>query len=117
NFGDVRVGETAVRGFQVTNGGGGVIHADIAFQGDPSFTVTGGVGQHTLASGATVAVTVSYTPPQPGDDTAAITITHDAPSPSSPVQVSLTGTGTTEATASITTSATSLAFGSVLVGQ
>ena len=116
-FGEVGVGDTASRGFEVTNSGGGMIQVDISFEGDGAFSVPSGIGQHTLGGGESFALTVNYAPSGAGSDEATITISHDASNEESPVVVALSGTGTTEATASISTSVDRLDFESVGIGE
>jgi len=110
SFGNVHVGTPATQTIQLTNGGSasGTINS-ISATGT-GFSVSGLSTPQTLNPGQSVTFTAEFKPPSSGADSGSISIATS--SSSSPMDVSLSGTGVTS-TYILTPSATSLSFGSV----
>ena len=72
DFGDVTLGDSASAVFTVTNAGGGVVNGSATV--DAPFTIVP-PESYTLSPGQSAAVTVSFTPTEPGDHTAAVAFT------------------------------------------
>ncbi len=113
SFGSVHIGSPASQTIQLTNGGtaNGTINS-ISATG-AGFTVSGLSTPHTLNPGQSVTFTAEFNPTKSGAESGSISIATS--SSSSPMDVSLTGTGVTS-TYILTPSATSLSFGSVKDG-
>src|SRR3989441_899714 len=118
-FGDQRLSTTSpVQTVTLTNSGTATLSiTSIALAGSNpgDFAIAAGTtctNGATVVAGASRLLTLTFTPTAAGARTATVTITDDAPG--SPQSVSLTGTGVTPPTATL--SATSSAFGNQRVG-
>src|SRR2546426_884618 len=118
-FGDQRLSTTSpAQTVTLTNSGTATLSiTSIALAGSNpgDFAIAAGTtctNGATVVAGASCLLTLTFTPTAAGARTATVTITDDAPG--SPQSVSLTGTGVTPPTATL--SATSSAFGNQRVG-
>ncbi|MBA3884193.1 MAG: choice-of-anchor D domain-containing protein [Acidobacteria bacterium] len=118
-FGGVTVGANAALAVYLTNQGTAdlVVNATTitgthAAQFSDSFNDASPI---TLTPGATTAVTVTFTPASTGTKSATLSIAHTGGN--TPLQVPLAGSGTAPVLPTLAAAPTSLAFGSVTVGQ
>ncbi len=114
SFGNQTVGTTsASRSVTVTNTGTASLSISaVAATGD--FAQTNNCAG-TLAANAACTVNVTFTPTATGTRTGTLSVTDNANG--SPHQVALSGSGVTAGTGALTASPSSVAFGSVVVGQ
>jgi hypothetical protein len=102
DFGSVTVGANSARSVTLTNSGTGDLHVGATSAGGPFAITANGCAGITVASGASCATGLSYTPSAAGASAATLTINTDA----GPQTVALTGTGT----ATVTTPPTGAKF-------
>ena len=93
-FGDVPTGQSATSAVTVTNtGDADLVVSGATVPGGAAFSVSAGGGAATLAPGASRAVTVAFSPTEPGAYAAMLTVqSDDADEPA--VEVALQGAGT-----------------------
>ena len=113
-FGNVASGATSpTQSVTVTNTGGtAATGVGLANSNAAEFVVSGNTCGATLAAGASCGFDVAYKPSAVGSDNATLTINSSA----APVSLALSGTGTAAATANLTVSPATLAFGTVTLG-
>jgi hypothetical protein len=109
NFKSVVIGQTATQTVQVSNGGRRPVSITALSVSDPQFSVAGATVPLTLQSGATVSLTVSFTPTTVAADSATLNVT--SRTPVSPQLVTLSGSGE-KAAANLVVSPPSINFGS-----
>ena len=113
SFGNVTVGSSQSLSETVTNtGGSSVTISQVGISGT-GFVLSGITAPVTLTAGQTATFTVSFTPASAGAVSGNVTVTSNAPTPT--LTIPLSGTGI--ALGALTTSPTSLSFGSVTVGS
>ena len=113
SFGNVVVGSSAIQAMQLKNSGTSSLTVSAASTSGSGFSVSGLSLPSTLPPGGSVSFTAGFAPTTTGNQTGTISIASN--SPSSPLQVAMTGTGVA-ATITLASSATSLSFGSVTIG-
>jgi hypothetical protein len=117
-FGEVTVGEVGTQTLTLTNTGGQpVAIGQVSFGGlDADRFALVGTPPTVVAAGGSVPVEVTFTPTVAGAASATLTITHDGVN--SPLVVGLSGSGVlAPEPGDLTATPTSLAFGSVEVGE
>ena len=114
SFGSVPVATTQTLSETITNVGGGSVTISQVVASGTGFSVSGISTPVTLTAGQSTSFSVSFTPPSAGAVTGDVTITSNASDPSFIVPLSGTGTGTA---GQLTVSPTTLALGSVAVGD
>lgn len=112
-FGNVKIGTTATLSETLTNTGGANVTISAATVTGSGFSITGLTVPVTLTPSQTVTFSVKFTPTVAGAANGNIAIASNAPG--SPLNIPLTGTGVTPGT--LSANPTSLAFGSVVVGN
>jgi len=110
SFGNVHIGSPATQTIQLTNSGSASGTINSVGATGPGFSVSGLSTPQTLNPGQSVTFTAEFIPATSGAESGTISIGTSASS--SPLDVSLSGTGVTS-TYVLTPSATSLSFGSV----
>lgn len=118
SFGAVIVGQSSTLMLTIANSGNasGTV-SSIAKSGSANFALGAGAPAtpFSVAAGASITVPVVFTPSAAGAASGTLTITSN--NPTTPVAtVALSGTGNAPATASLSATPTSLAFGSMAVG-
>jgi hypothetical protein len=113
SFGNVHVGSPVSQTIQLTNGGTASGTVNSVSASGAGFSVSGLTTPQTLTPGQSVTFTAEFNPPGSGAKSGSISVATS--SSSSPLEVSLSGTGVTS-TILLTPSATSLSFGSVKEG-
>ena len=113
-FGNVASGATSpTQSVTVTNTGGtAATGVGLANSNAAEFLVSGNTCGATLAAGTSCGFDVAYKPSAVGGDNATLTINSSA----APVALALSGNGTAVATANLTVSPGTLAFGAVTLG-
>jgi hypothetical protein len=112
-FGDVSVGGTATDNITVTNTGNGPLTISSANLSGSAFSMSGLSTPLTLGINQSSTFSVQFAPNADGNVIGGITFVSNAPG--SPMTMTLSGTG--EAGATLTASPSTLAFGSVLIGD
>ncbi len=113
SFGSVTVGSKQSLSETVTNtGGSSVTISQVGISGT-GFSLIGITAPVTLTAGQSATFTVSFTPASAAAVSGNVTVTSNAPTPT--LTIPLSGTGI--APGALTTSPTSLSFGSVTVGS
>jgi len=116
-FGVVTPGQSADQTLWLRNKGNGPLTVHSFGIDDPLFTVVSPAAPFTIATGGRQPVTVRFTPTATGARTATLMIVSNDPA-NGATKVALTGgLSTSSPVATISVSPTSLAFGSVSVGQ
>lgn len=111
-YGDLLVGTSTSESITITNDGNADLHiSNMIVSGNNSFSVSGCT--QAILPGTSCSATVTFTPVVTGVVSATLTIVSDDPDEGS-MTVGLTGKGIAP---DITLSATSLAFGDLLVGE
>jgi len=115
-FGTVTVGEIRDTTITISNatGSSGPLEGSTSVSGSGFSIVTGG-GSFSLQPGQSRTVIVRFAPTQVIPYSGALSITHNATNTGSPIPVPLSGTGVNAITITVTPS--SVAFGTVTVGQ
>jgi len=113
-FGSVAVGSYATSPLTVTNTGSANLSISSVTESGSSFTWTGLSTPATLTPGQKANLTIDFSPKSAGSLSGSISFASNAPS--SPLVVSLSGTGAT-ATYTLSANPTSLSFGNVAVGN
>jgi len=112
-FGSLQVGKNEALSEMVTNtGGSSVIISQVGISGT-GFSLSGITTPLTLGAGQSTSFTASFNPQSAGNSNGSVTITSNAPNPTLTIPVSGTGV----AAGALGSSPTSLAFGSVQVGN
>ena len=111
-FGSVQVGNSTSLSETLTNTGGSSLTIPAAAS-STGFTLNGLALPLTLSAGQSTSFTVLYAPTTSGAASGSLSITSNGANPS--LSIPLSGTGTTQG--ALTTGPTSLAFGSVQVGN
>ena len=114
NFGSIAVGSSQTQALTVSNTGGASVKISAATVTGNGFTVSGLTLPYTLAAGTSANLSLTFSPPSSGSDTATLNITSDATDSS--VAVSLTGSGTTT-TGTLGVTPGSMSFGSITIGS
>ena len=112
-FGSVQVGNNQVLSGTVTNTGGSSLTISQVGISGTGFTLSGITTPLTLGAGQGASFSVSFTPASAGNSSGNLTITSNGSNPT--LTLPLSGTGT--AAGALGSSPTSLAFGSVQVGN
>jgi hypothetical protein len=112
-FGSVQVGSTGSKSETVTNSGGVTVNISQANVTGSVFSLTGLALPTALTAGGSVTFTVGFAPTSAGAASGNLSLVSDAPS--SPLNIALSGTGTTPGQLSV--SPATLAFGNVAVGS
>ncbi len=115
-FPNVIIGQNTSLSLTVSNTGTAALTVSAIGGSNTVFSVTSPAIPFTIQPGGTVAVTVRFAPTAAGPASGTFTISSNDPNHPS-VSLPVSGTGTTAAAPSITTSPTSLNFGSVTVGK
>ena len=115
SFGNVPVSTTQTLSETITNAGGSSATISQVAASGTGFSVSGISTPVTLNAGQSVTFSVSFTPPSAGAVTGDVTITSNASDPT--FVVPLSGTGTATAAGQLTVAPTTLALGSVQVGE
>jgi hypothetical protein len=113
SFGSVALGSTASQSVTISNGGGSSLTVTQASTTAAGVTITGVSLPLTIAAGSQATFNVVFSPKAAGALSGNVSVMSDAGS--TPSTVSLSGIGTA-ASATLTTSASSLSFGNVTVG-
>ncbi|MGQ9560205.1 MAG: NosD domain-containing protein [Candidatus Oleimicrobiaceae bacterium] len=116
-FGNVAVGQSSDRNVTITNQSTstGTLSGNVSVVGTDFWIASGG-GSYSLSPGQSRIVTVRFSPTAATSRSGTLVISHNATNQSSPINVSLTGTGTS-IISSISVSPTSVDFGNLAVGQ
>ncbi len=112
-FGSIQVGGNSSQSETLTNTGGSSLTISAATVSGTGFTLSGLTLPVTLTPGQSTSFTVLFNPTASGAASGSISITSNGSNPN--LSIPLSGTGVTQGT--ITASQTSLAFGSVQVGN
>jgi len=112
-YGDVELGQTKTLVTKLTNGGSSAITVTSAGTNNGQFATSGLKLPKVIAAGATLNVSVIFTPSKTGSDDATLKIVSSAKNPT--VTIALSGTGTA-AKAKLAITPGTLNFGSVAVG-
>jgi hypothetical protein len=114
SFGNVQVGVNKTISETVTNAGGSsVTISQVAISGGSGFSVSGITAPVTLAGGQSATFNVSFLPAATGAVSGSLTITSDGLNPT--LTIPMSGTGIAAGT--LGSNPTSLAFGSIQVGN
>jgi hypothetical protein len=113
SFGNVSVGLTNTQTVAINNSGTGDLTVTQSAGPGTGFSVTGLALPMTVAPGKSATFTLSFHPASSGSQTSSVVLVSNAPA--SPTTVSVSGTGTA-AVNQISSSASSLSFGTDLVG-
>jgi len=113
NFGTVQTGNNQALSETVTNTGGSTVTISQVGISGAGFTMTGIAAPLTLTAGQSASFTVKFTPQSAGNASGNVTITSNASNPT--LSVALSGTGISPG--GLSSSPTSLGFGSVTVGS
>ena len=111
-FGNVQLGTTQVQSVTLANTGSSSLNVTQLTVSGAGFSTTGLVLPMALNAGQTVSFSVTFGPQSAGDVTGSLSFANDASS--TPLNIALTGTGI--AAGGITTSPSSLSFGTVQDG-
>jgi len=111
-FGNVQVGNSSSKSETLTNTGGASITISQASVSGAGFSISGLTLPATLAASQSVTFAVKFTPATAGAVSGNLAIVSDAPG--SPLNIALSGTGTTPG--ALSASPTSLSFGNVQIG-
>jgi len=114
SFGSVVVGSTVSQAIIVSNTGTAALTVTQAAITGPGFSMSGVSVPLTISPGQQTTATIAFSPTSAGNASGSLTITSNASS--TPVTVSLSGTGVTE-TRLLGASPASLNFGSINVGS
>ena len=112
-FGSVQVGNNTSLSETLTNSGGSSLTISAATASGSGFSLSGLSLPLTLTAGQSTSFTVLFAPTTSGGASGSVSITSNASNPS--LSIPLTGTGVTQGT--LSANPTSLAFGSVQVGN
>ncbi len=95
DFGDIPVGELRTASVTITNfsSSTGNVSGTISLSGHSDFRVTSGGGSFSLQPGESRTVTIEFRPSSAGSRSATLRIEHNANSPSSPINVPISGSG------------------------
>ena len=115
SFGSVPVNTTATQPVTVSNTGGTVLTISQVTTSGNGFTESGPVPPFTIAAGQSQILTITFAPTAAGTYTGSLGITSNAANSLLPLTIS--GTGTTITTYTVSISPTSLSFGNVTVGS
>jgi Abnormal spindle-like microcephaly-assoc'd, ASPM-SPD-2-Hydin len=113
NFGSVQVGSSQTQSETLTNSGASSLTISAASASGTGFTLSGMTLPVTLAAGQSTSFTVAFAPTASGAASGNVTITSNGSNPS--LSIVLSGTGVAAGT--LSANPTSLAFGSVQVGN
>ena len=113
DFGNVQVGKTQTQTATLTNSGGNTVTVSQAVATGAGFSLSGLTLPATLTAGQSVSFSVTFAPKNGGSASGGVAITSDATNPS--LSLPLSGVGNVPG--ALTTNPTSLAFGSVQVGN
>src|SRR5271163_638156 len=113
SFGNLAVGQSATKTVTVTNSGAEMLTVSGISVTGPGFTASGPKLPISLSAGQSASISAVFKPTAGNSDTGAITIASNAEG--SPSMVALSGAGMTGAALTVTPS--SIAFGSVAVGN
>src|ERR1019366_3836738 len=113
NFANVPVGNSQMQSATLTNSGGSSLTVSQATLTGSSFTLSGLTLPLTLGAGQSSTFSVVFPPPLAGSASGNVAFTSNASNPA--MNLPLSGTGVTQGT--LTANPTSLAFGSVQVGN
>ena len=113
NFANVPVGSRQTQSAILTNSGGSSLTVSQATLTGSSFTLSGLTSPLTLAAGQSATFSVAFAPQVAGSVSGNVVFTSNASNPT--MNLPLSGTGVTQGT--LTGNPTSLAFGSVQVGN
>ncbi len=96
DFGDIPVGESRTDSVTITNSSDstGDVSGTISLSGHSDFRITSGGGSFSLRPGESRTVTIEFRPSSAGFRSATLRIEHNANRPSSPINVSISGSGT-----------------------
>ncbi|MGA7622117.1 MAG: choice-of-anchor D domain-containing protein [Candidatus Acidiferrales bacterium] len=114
NFGSVNVGSSGSQSITLTNSGSGSVTISQATASGNGFSMNGLSAPVTIAAGQQASFTVKYAPASAGSASGSVSIVSNAPS--SPLVVSLAGSGTA-AQPQLTISPASVSFGNVAAGS
>ena len=114
NFGNVAAGSSKTMTVNATNSGPDSVTVSSASVSTKYFALTAPSLPANVAAGQTTPITITFTPNAAGTFSASLSITSNASNTTS--EVMLNGVGTAETSDELTSSPTSLAFGSVTVG-
>lgn len=114
NLGSVMMGSSVSQTASLTNTGTGSVTISSVGVTGAGFSATGMAVPLTLAAGQSTSVTVGYSPAGTGSASGSVSVMSNAAN--SPTTIALTGSGTAQ-TRLLTPSASSLSFGSVMVGK
>jgi hypothetical protein len=112
-FGNVQDGSSATLSETLTNTGGSSLTISAASASGTGFSLSGLTLPVTLTAGQSTSFSVKFAPTAAGAATGSVTITSNGSNPS--LSIALSGTGVAPGT--LTAAPTSLAFGSVQVGN
>jgi hypothetical protein len=112
SFGNVSVGNTKIQTVTVTNTGTATVNVSQATITGAGYTVVGGNPTMSVAVGASATVQIQLAPTTTGTASGSLSVVSDASN--SPLNISLTGTGTQSG---LEMTPASINFGSVKVGQ
>ncbi|MEO0069628.1 MAG: choice-of-anchor D domain-containing protein, partial [candidate division WOR-3 bacterium] len=124
SFGNIAVGQTDSQVFVVTNetNSTDTLEVNVGNLSAP-FSIVSGGGAFTLAPGKSRPILISFSPTSPGTFSQTLSITHNATNSSSPVNVTIAGTGVFVVNLSVELTPTTgsvlqtLNFGEVNIGQ
>ena len=116
SFGSVTVGQNSSLALAISNNGSAALTISSITSSNGAFAATSPATPFTVQPGGSTAVTVMFSPTAAGSQSGNLTISSNDPA-SPQFTVAVSGTGTAAAVPSITTSPSTLAFGSVTVGK
>jgi Cep192 domain 4/Abnormal spindle-like microcephaly-assoc'd, ASPM-SPD-2-Hydin/HYDIN/CFA65/VesB-like, Ig-like domain len=114
SFGTVNSGVTSTQTVTISNAGTASLSVTKATESGSGFTYSGLTLPLSIAAGASSSFAVSFDPSAAGTFSGSLTLANNSPTPS--VALALSGTGVAQ-TLQLSSSATSLSFGNVLVGS
>jgi len=114
-FGSVIVGATKSQVVTITNGDSSSVSISQVSVDSPAFSITGISTPVTVGASQSTTFTVTFAPTSSGSVSGTVTITSNAPNPTSSMAVS--GTGVTTTVGQLGVSPTTLPLGNVVVGS
>ncbi|HET9156762.1 MAG TPA: choice-of-anchor D domain-containing protein, partial [Myxococcaceae bacterium] len=117
SFGTVMVGSPTTLDLHVQNNGTASLNvSSVALCSGTTTRFSVSPASLTIAAGQSVTVHVTYTPTSATADSGCIALTHNATNQASPLNVNVSGTGSSVATPSIALNPSGLSFGAVKTG-